>query len=114
MAAYLASLRRVSDLAPARGLPAHGGPIERPLELIKTYLEHRLEREEQIIEAMRGGDITVQEIVTRVYPARADALAGAARDTVVAHLIKLDQDGRAEQVGGTWRLRPDAGAPSPS
>lgn len=110
MTAYLASLRRVAALEPARLLPAHGALIDRPLELVKTYLDHRQEREDQILDAMRAGDSTVESIVARVYAALPDRFAGAARDTVLAHLVKLDHDGRADQVDGHWRLRSDGGA----
>jgi glyoxylase-like metal-dependent hydrolase (beta-lactamase superfamily II) len=112
MAAYLASLRRVAALDPARMLPAHGAPIDRPLELVTTYLAHRQEREDQIVDAMRDGHSTVEAIVARVYAALPDAFAGAARDTVLAHLVKLDHDGRAGQVEGHWRLRQPDGASS--
>jgi glyoxylase-like metal-dependent hydrolase (beta-lactamase superfamily II) len=114
MTAYLASLRRVAALEPARLLPAHGGPIDRPLELVKRYLDHRQEREGQVLQAIKDGHSTVEAIVARVYPVLADAFSGAAHDTVLAHLHKLDDESRAEQVGGHWRALSGSGAASTS
>src|SRR3954470_7499141 len=67
LAAYLASLERVRALHPDRLLPAHGAVIERPDDLLRGYIEHRLQREQQILDAMRGGDSTPDAIVARVY-----------------------------------------------
>ena len=59
LAEYLASLRRIRDLAPARLLPGHGPVIEDVAELIDEYLKHRAEREEQVLEALASGCETV-------------------------------------------------------
>lgn len=90
--AYLESLRRVRDLAPRRMLPGHGPIIEDPIALIDSYIEHRAERERQIVAAMSAGARTTQEIVASVYPELPDALRAAAEDTVEAHLKKLTLD----------------------
>lgn len=93
---YLASLERVAALAPARVLPAHGRVIDEPLALIAHYLAHRRERERQVLAAIDGGAATVGEIVRRVYPGVADALAPAAAETVHAHVRKLAEEGRVD------------------
>jgi endoribonuclease LACTB2 len=93
--AYLASLRLVRDLAPRRLLPGHGPIVEDPVALIDGYLAHRQQREQQILQAMLDGARTVDEIVSRVYPALPASLSEAAADSVRAHLKKLRDDGRA-------------------
>ena len=60
---YLASLERVLALAPARILPAHGATIDDPDALLRGYLAHRHEREEQVIAALRAGDCEPEAIV---------------------------------------------------
>ena len=92
--AYLASLRRIKELAPQRLLPGHGPIVEDPIALIDEYLAHRAEREQQILQAMLDGARTVDEIVRRVYPALPASLSEAAADSVRAHLAKLRDDGR--------------------
>ncbi len=52
VSAYLASLDRLLRLNPARALPAHGPVIEDPPALIRYYVKHRAEREEQVLAAL--------------------------------------------------------------
>ena len=101
---YLASLRRVQALAPARMLPAHGEAIDDPQAVLRTYLEHRQRREDQITAALRAGVRRPEAIVDRLYDGLAPALRGLARESVVAHLVKLQEDGRARSHGGEWEL----------
>jgi glyoxylase-like metal-dependent hydrolase (beta-lactamase superfamily II) len=90
---YLASLRRVRDLAPRRLLPGHGPIVEDPIALIDEYLAHREERERQILDAIASGARTPDAIVERVYVGLSDPLKRAAAETVEAHLQKLREDG---------------------
>jgi glyoxylase-like metal-dependent hydrolase (beta-lactamase superfamily II) len=92
--AYLASLRRVRDLAPRRLLPGHGPIIEDPTALIDEYIAHREQREQQILKAILDGARTVPDIVRHVYPALPASLSDAAAESVRAHLVKLRDDGR--------------------
>ena len=101
---YLASLRRVQALAPARMLPAHGDIIDDPEAILRGYLEHRQRREDQIVAALRAGIRQPDAIVDRLYDGLAPALRGMARESVVAHLIKLREDGRARADGPEWEL----------
>ena len=92
---YLASLRRVRDLAPLRLLPGHGPIVDDPIALIDEYLAHRAQREQQILKAMLDGARTVPDIVKQVYPALPASLSEAAAESVRAHLAKLRDDGRS-------------------
>jgi len=93
--AYLASLRRVRELAPRRLLPGHGPIVDDPIALIDEYLAHREQREQQILKAILDGARTVPEIVRRVYPVLPASLSDAAAESVRAHLVKLRDEGRA-------------------
>jgi glyoxylase-like metal-dependent hydrolase (beta-lactamase superfamily II) len=104
LAAYLRSLRRVQALDPARVLPAHGPVIEDPAALIAHYLEHRHHREVQVLTALEGGLDTVDAITGRIYTGLAPEIARLARESVLAHLVKLEQDGLARRNGESWRL----------
>ncbi len=101
---YLASLRRVQALAPARMLPAHGEPIDDPQAVLREYLEHRQRREDQIVAVLRTGVGRPEDIVDRLYDGLAPALRGMARESVVAHLIKLAEEGRARSDGPEWEI----------
>lgn len=90
---YLQSLRRVRDLNPERLFPAHGPAVSDPARLIDEYLTHRAAREQQILQARAAGHTTPEAIVAHVYPDLPPSLREAARETVLAHLQKLLEDG---------------------
>jgi glyoxylase-like metal-dependent hydrolase (beta-lactamase superfamily II) len=107
MAAYLASLHRLLDLDLACLLPGHGPPIEQPYEKINEYLEHRLLRERQIVEALDAGDTAVPALVERIYVGLHPGLVFAAALTVRAHLAKLVADGVVQaEDGDVFHLAP--------
>ena len=96
-------------------LPAHGPVIEDPLAVIEQYLQHRHHREVQIVTALEGGLDTVDAIAERIYTGLTPQLGPLARQSVLAHLIKLEQEGLASAkrralVAGhvTRRPTPDA------
>ena len=101
---YLASIERVLQLAPARMLPAHGPVIKDPEPLLRRYVEHRLARERQIVESMLEGATTADEITADVYRALSEKLLPMARQGVLAHLVKLERDGRARRDGEAWHI----------
>jgi endoribonuclease LACTB2 len=101
---YLASLRRVQEVRPRRLLPGHGPAIEDPAKAIDGYLRHRADREAQIVHALDKGVDTPEGIAAALYPGLAPELARAAVESVLAHLIKLNVEGRAMEAGGRWRL----------
>ncbi len=92
---YLRSLQRVLELNPRRILPGHGPAIEQPASLLRAYLAHRLARERQIVDALRSRAMTVPELVAVVYAGLQPDLTGAAAESVLAHLAKLGEEGRA-------------------
>lgn len=108
LADYLDSLRRVLALDPARLLPAHGPVIDRPGPLLRQYLAHRRRREHQVLDALRAGCRTVEAMVERIYDRLPAGLAGAAAESVLAHLRKLEREGIVARADdGGWRLRSD-------
>jgi len=101
---YLESLRRVRALAPRRLLPGHGPIIDDPARVIDLYIRHRQEREAQVIEALRNGLATPEAIAARLYGELPAAITAAAADTVLAHLVKLEEEAGAALTGGRWTL----------
>jgi glyoxylase-like metal-dependent hydrolase (beta-lactamase superfamily II) len=99
---YLASLDRLKRLNPKRALPAHGPVIEDPLALIDYYLRHRAEREQQVLGGLAAGLATVDAMVARIYPDLNPALVPMARESVLAHLVKLEHERRARRQGDGW------------
>jgi ribonuclease/clavin/mitogillin len=110
LARYMASLKRVLQLQPRRALGGHGEPIENPGALIRAYIGHRQMREQQILDVLEKGPVTVDEIVRRIYAGLPAELDKAAAENVLAHLLKLRGERRAmldegEAPGESrWRL----------
>jgi glyoxylase-like metal-dependent hydrolase (beta-lactamase superfamily II) len=106
LAAYLASLERVLALAPVRMFPAHGPVIDDPPALLRAYLAHRRQREQQLLAALGDGLTTVDQLLGRLYPGIRVVMIPIARDTVIAHLQKLERDGRVRATAAreVWHL----------
>lgn len=104
LGAYLASLERTLALDPARILPAHGPVIDHPVSLLRTYIAHRGRRENQIVAALGDGEAGVDALVATIYPELGEHLAPRARETVLAHLHKLEREGRAGRHGNRWHM----------
>jgi glyoxylase-like metal-dependent hydrolase (beta-lactamase superfamily II) len=100
---YLDSLRRIRALSPRRLLPGHGPVIDDPIVLIDKYLQHRAEREAQVLDALRSGATTVDALIQRIYTNLHPTVVRAAADSVLAHLIKLRDDARVMERNGEWR-----------
>jgi glyoxylase-like metal-dependent hydrolase (beta-lactamase superfamily II) len=102
MIQYLESLQRVRALRPIRLLPAHGPERHDAVDVLTAHLEHRLDRERQVVEALSAGRATVESIVESIYDGLAGPLVDAARENVRAHLEKLRIEGRAVEHRARW------------
>jgi hydroxyacylglutathione hydrolase len=91
---YLGSLRRLQSLDVRRIYPAHGPVIEDGPARIREYIEHRMLRERQILEALADGLTTIPTMVARIYADVAPALHPVAAMSVESHLKKLAREGR--------------------
>jgi glyoxylase-like metal-dependent hydrolase (beta-lactamase superfamily II) len=101
MAQYMASLRKLLTRDDATLYPTHGGPIHGPKPFIRAYIDHRLEREAQIVICLRDGVSTIPEMVARMYIDVDKRLHPAAARSVLAHLIQLEQEGRVVTSGSS-------------
>ena len=91
---YLASLERMRSLPNLSVLfGGHGPPVANGREKINEYIEHRLDREQKILTAVRNGAATPAEIVARVYTDVSPTAHALAERAVQAHLEKLIDDG---------------------
>jgi glyoxylase-like metal-dependent hydrolase (beta-lactamase superfamily II) len=105
MAAYMRSLERVRALHAATLYPGHGPALDEPEGVLDYYIAHRLEREQQVLEAIEAGLDKVSEMVERIYAAYDRSLHAAAALSVRAHLSKLAADGVVAERDGRWVRR---------
>lgn len=98
LAAYMASLERLQRMTLDRLYPGHGPEIDRPAEVISWYLEHRREREREVIAALEAGMGTLGALVESVYHDVDPSLHPLAARSMAAHLRKLAGEGRVRFV----------------
>jgi len=103
MLTYLASLERCAALEPVTLFPAHGSPSGAAGRRIRALIAHRLEREAKVLAALGPEPRSLAELLPRVYDDTARELWGWAARSLLAHLEKLEREGRAERVGERWR-----------
>lgn len=102
MAAYLASLTRLRQLAPRLVIPAHGPPFGPEADVFGLFLRHRLEREEKVLEALEPAGLELRDVLARAYQDTPESLHPVAALSLQAHLDKLVAEGRAREHGGRW------------
>lgn len=99
MADYLKSLRKLSSLNVSVVCPGHGPVIREPRRKIEELIEHRLERERQVLDSMRRGNCTVDGLIADIYPELEKRLFSLARWQVLAQLDKLVGEGKVKPAG---------------
>ncbi len=97
LTAYLRSLQRMRELSPRVIYPGHGPVVFDGPGKLEEYLEHRAAREEQVLAALASGPRTREEIVPEIYGDHPAELHQLAARSVLAHLIKLEAEGRTER-----------------
>jgi glyoxylase-like metal-dependent hydrolase (beta-lactamase superfamily II) len=103
MRLYLESLRRLSALPIVDLAPGHGSLIAGGLAEIDRVVAHRLGRESKVIAALRRrAAATLDEILPDVYDDVPKFLHPLARHSLLAHALKLEEEGRASRSGETW------------
>lgn len=99
MIQYLASLRRLLDYDLDLIVSGHGPLITEPKKRIQELIQHRLEREEQVLRLLRQGKNTVDQLLAEIYPEVIDYLQVLARRTILGHLAKLEIEGKVTSQG---------------
>lgn len=104
MSDYLDSLNQLRQL-PLRCLaPGHGGLIRDPHGEIDKLIAHRLRRERKIERGLADiGSCTLEELVIVVYDDVDQSMHRWAQRTMLAHLEKLEREGRARREEERWR-----------
>ena len=105
MKQYFDSLRRLLALPRLSILfPAHGPAIGSAREKIEEYIEHRAMRENKILAAVQAGAALPHEIVEAAYTDVNPALWGLAERSTIAHLEKLEEEGRVARSNDGYRF----------
>ena len=99
MGDYLRSLERIKARKFDILWPTHGPPITEVTPFIEAYIEHRHERERQILARLAAGDETIKVMVPNIYAAVDSRLWPAAAHSVLAQVIELVRQGEVTSDG---------------
>ena len=103
MKQYIESLLRVKSMGCTALAPGHGYVIHDPERVIDWIVAHRLGREAKVVAALKANPgLSTHELVPHVYKDVDKRLYGWAERSLLAHLIKLEEDGGAGQGGERW------------
>lgn len=110
MDAYIMSLEKLLHRDDAVFYPTHGAPIDSPHDFLIGLINHRHDREEQILRCLARKIETIPAIVSHLYTHIPASMHSAAALSVWAHLIALCGRGvvRAvknnQSLTGSYRL----------
>ena len=94
LAGYLDGLRRLAERQLSVLCPGHGPLVTDPYAKLTEYIEHRLDRERRLVDALDDGLRSVDELLDQVWDDAPAILRPAAALTLAAHLDKLAEEGR--------------------
>ncbi|KAF7307611.1 Metallo-beta-lactamase domain-containing protein [Mycena indigotica] len=105
LAAYMRSLQRMLTFAREQGAdklyPGHGPVVVQGKELIETYIAHRQDRENQLLELLKDEKPwSTWTMVTTLYKSYPESLWLPAAHSVDLHMKKLEEDGAVRKLGG--------------
>ena len=86
---YMASLSRLLTRDDELYWPTHGPCIPNPKEFVKGYIQHRQNREKQVLERLSAGDTSITTMVEVMYADVDKKLHPAAALSVFAHMQDL-------------------------
>lgn len=104
MREYMASMARLMARDDRIYYPAHGPAITAPHKLVRGMIGHRKQREGQILRLIARGTHGISAMVAHMYRGLDPRLHPAAGQSVLAHLIDLEQRGRVARDCDGWRL----------
>ena len=89
---YIISLEKLLSRREEKFFPTHGPIIDEPKKLVSDYISHRLNREKQIIDAIKKGNNKISEIVKMIYKDVDKSLHPAAAMSTLAHLKRMENN----------------------
>ena len=102
---YMGSLELLASQRPALICPGHGQVVHNAAGRVRWYIQHRQQREDQVVAALAAGARTVDEVVRVIYPRNLrNNLRDAAARNVATHLVKLVDEGRATRESAGYTL----------
>lgn len=93
MKQYIDSLNKLKNYDMEKMAPGHGDILESPYQVADWIINHRLKREEKVFSALKDATRgTPESLVEKVYADVDSSLFPIAKASLLAHLIKLEED----------------------
>lgn len=86
---FMASCKRLQRVPAQVYFPGHGAPITDPAARLTWLIDHRTNREAQILAALSDVPLPIAEITRKIYTDVPKGLLAAAERNVFAHLVDL-------------------------
>jgi glyoxylase-like metal-dependent hydrolase (beta-lactamase superfamily II) len=90
---YISDLYRIRELSPSMLFPGHGPLVANPERLLSRYIDHREERHNRVLEAVRSGRKRLEEIAKESYSDTPEANKMLSEDQTLSHLKSLMKSG---------------------
>ena len=103
LAAYLASLESLAKRPETRYRPTHGAAIDNPREHIREVIAHRLQRVEQVFDALAVGINDIPAMRAHIYRGLDSSLHAGAERSILGSLHFLIERGRVVSDGEGYR-----------
>jgi len=100
---YFASLNLLLGRDDDVYLPGHGPPLREPRALVSEMLTHRMAREQAIATRLKDGPAGTYTLMDTLYSQINPRLRRAAERNVLAHLLKMEAEGKVRRDGEMWR-----------
>lgn len=103
---YMNSLEAMKNLLADIIYPGHGPVVKKPTEVLNYYLEHRQQRENEIITVLAESQtlMNISEITAVLYMGIDEKLVRAAQNNVRKTLVKLLTESRVIQSNDKWSV----------
>jgi len=101
---YMASLRRLRDVPMTTLYPAHGPATPDGKGIVERFIKHREMRQSALERALQQAPSTLDDLLPIVYWDVEEAMYPYAARSLTAGLHKLEEDGRAVQESGVWKI----------
>lgn len=104
MSAYLESLALLQTYDCALMLPGHGQNVADVRSKLQELIDHRLEREKQVLGLLADGKTTSKAMLSAIYMELDKRIVPMALRQIEAHLAKLEDEGRVKRAGDEWAV----------
>ncbi len=104
MSDYIKSLENLLDLDLKLLLPAHGPISKKPHQKIKETMEHKLRREKEILNALKSGEKTIEQLIKETYKLNETIML---KGSILGYLSKLKQEKKVIEVEKNRKFKLD-------